>query len=607
MSISPSQTLALQRAYQALRSNRPADALSELGALLAAQPDWAEAWELLGHAHNAEGRPQDALAAFGRAAELAPRNASILNNLGNALLSLNRLAQALAAYDRALAIDPGLPEAHYNQGRALASLARTDEAIAAFEKTLKLRPQYYSAHVAYANALAQHGRYDDAKSAFDRAIALDPRNPMAHYNFGVAATAASRFDEATAALSKAGELAPDSKEIWLDLGNAWRGFGDNSKGIAAYRKALALDPAWPPAHQGLSETLWEEGEVEQHLASYRAARVGGHASPELSLGYAAALFRRGEHKDALHQAEAATYAQIPAARAMALTLLGRINAAQGDWDACFAALDRAVSEFPTNDEARGARVDANLRFGRPDQALADVERCLQMAPQSQLQLARWSLCLRELGDPRYEQMVDCQRLVRVFELPTPPNYDRAAFFEELVERLMELHTAKARPLGQTLRNGTQTFGNLLARTDPILVALRQSLLSCVRDYSDGLPQDAPRNLLVRRAQGFDFSGSWSVCLAQSGFHTNHVHPMGWISSALYLRLPKATADENRKEGWFKLGESDMSLGPRDVPQRFIKPEPGMLVLFPSYFWHGTVPFTADEQRLTVAFDAVPKT
>jgi hypothetical protein len=31
----------------------------------------------------------------------------------------------------------------------------------------------------------------------------------------------------------------------------------------------------------------------------------------------------------------------------------------------------------------------------------------------------------------------------------------------------------------------------------------------------------------------------------------------------------------------------------------------MLVLFPSYFWHGTVPISGNQTRLTVAFDAVP--
>jgi Putative 2OG-Fe(II) oxygenase len=30
-----------------------------------------------------------------------------------------------------------------------------------------------------------------------------------------------------------------------------------------------------------------------------------------------------------------------------------------------------------------------------------------------------------------------------------------------------------------------------------------------------------------------------------------------------------------------------------------------LVLFPSYFWHGTVPFESSADRLTIAFDVVP--
>jgi hypothetical protein len=37
----------------------------------------------------------------------------------------------------------------------------------------------------------------------------------------------------------------------------------------------------------------------------------------------------------------------------------------------------------------------------------------------------------------------------------------------------------------------------------------------------------------------------------------------------------------------------------------VRPELGLLVLFPSYFWHGTLPFHSDQPRLTVAFDVVP--
>jgi hypothetical protein len=34
----------------------------------------------------------------------------------------------------------------------------------------------------------------------------------------------------------------------------------------------------------------------------------------------------------------------------------------------------------------------------------------------------------------------------------------------------------------------------------------------------------------------------------------------------------------------------------------IKPREGMIVLFPSYFYHRTIPFESAEERITLAFD-----
>lgn len=108
-----------------------------------------------------------------------------------------------------------------------------------------------------------------------------------------------------------------------------------------------------------------------------------------------------------------------------------------------------------------------------------------------------------------------------------------------------------------------------------------------------------------KSHQFAFAGSWSCLLHPSGYHANHVHPQGWISSALYFDLPRAVTNAEFREGWFKLGQSNLALGESDVPVRFIRPERGMLVLFPSFYWHGTVPFSGSDSRLTVAFDVVP--
>ena len=38
----------------------------------------------------------------------------------------------------------------------------------------------------------------------------------------------------------------------------------------------------------------------------------------------------------------------------------------------------------------------------------------------------------------------------------------------------------------------------------------------------------------------------------------------------------------------------------------VRPEEGLLLLFPSYFYHGTVPFEAAEPRISIAFDVLPE-
>jgi uncharacterized protein (TIGR02466 family) len=106
--------------------------------------------------------------------------------------------------------------------------------------------------------------------------------------------------------------------------------------------------------------------------------------------------------------------------------------------------------------------------------------------------------------------------------------------------------------------------------------------------------------------GFSFAGSWSVRLKSQGFHTNHIHPQGWISSALYIALPDEVRAATDTAGHIQFGVPPVETGLTLPPRRVVKPELGQVVLFPSYMWHGTVPFTSNEPRITVAFDLVPQ-
>jgi hypothetical protein len=197
--------------------------------------------------------------------------------------------------------------------------------------------------------------------------------------------------------------------------------------------------------------------------------------------------------------------------------------------------------------------------------------------------------------------------VRPSRLPTPPGWpDLAAFLADVKRSLDRLHKPDGHPLlFQSLRHGTETTEELTRSADPAIRALFAAFAAPIRDYLAHIGH-GPDPLRRRNNGSWRFNGSWSVRLRRSGFHNNHVHPRGWISSACYIDLPASMASSASREGVLTFGEPGIATSPPLQAQHAVRPEAGMLVLFPSYFWHGTVPISGDETRLTVAFDVVPE-
>jgi len=212
-----------------------------------------------------------------------------------------------------------------------------------------------------------------------------------------------------------------------------------------------------------------------------------------------------------------------------------------------------------------------------------------------------SIAWRMTGDARWSWLEGDERLVRTYDLLLG---ERA--LDDLAAKLRLLHAGSGRFLDQSVRGGTQTDGPLFSRLDPEIRTLRETVETAVADYRAGLPPiDASHPMLRhRRDRRLRFAGSWSVRLSGAGFHSNHVHSQGWISSAFYVSVPP---DLPPDQGWLTLGEPQAELG-LDLPALHrVEPRPGRLVLFPSMMWHGTLPF-AQGERLTVALkphDNVP--
>jgi hypothetical protein len=240
-------------------------------------------------------------------------------------------------------------------------------------------------------------------------------------------------------------------------------------------------------------------------------------------------------------------------------------------------------------------------------ALRLTEKAVPRMKLDQAALAVYELALRANDDPRAEHLADYERHIQIFDLDVPQGYSTMAEFNAALNvHLDTMHTDRREPVDQSLRHGTQTAPSLLRGRNVLIAALRQRIEEAVGAFIARMPhKDTDHPLASRRGTGFAFAGSWSSRLGDRGFHANHVHPQGWISSCYYVAVPDAVLDPSAKQGWIKFGEPSFKIAIRDMVRRTVQPVPGRLILFPSYMWHGTIPFHAAAARTTIAFDAIP--
>jgi predicted Zn-dependent protease len=502
--------------------------------------------------------------------------------------------QHAEALDRIARFPLADPAAALGTGLALLRADYPEMLLPAARKLAARHPKSPEAQQLLGLAARASGESAQALAAFRAAAALAPRDGLIAHS--LARTALEAGEPAAALFAAAAPLAPQDSGIPLGHAAALLAEGRPGEGIALLTRILAANPLWLDGHRSLAALAGQMG--EDPLASVTAALARHPRSAELhhlaiSLALQARDLACGEA--ALGAAEAALGPQ----RWLSL-LAGHVASEQGN----LAAADPHFAAAGDPADANEAWMHARhlIRRGEPQAAAALLEPLIS-APGGNT-LALWpylALAWRMTDDPRAAWLESDPRLIGVYDIGLLPN-ELAA----LASHLRALHHAKAEPLDQSVRGGTQTDGNLLLRTQPPIRDLKARLLAIVERHIAQLP--APEHpspirhptLPAARAP-VRIAGSWSVRLTDAGFHTDHVHPQGWFSSALYVALPETLgAGAADHAGWLSLGEA-RDLVPCLAPLRLVEPKPGRLVLFPSTLWHGTRPFPAGE-RLTVAFD-----
>ena len=592
----------LETAMRALQAGRLPEAEAACRGVLAANPADVQALQVLGVVLRHSGKLEEAEASFRRSVDLAPSNPEFRTNLAQLLGARGRTDESVAHFQRAIADQPRFRPAHLGLARLANRVQRHALAEQHARQLIAIDARDSEAWSALGTALHGLGRLSEARSAFQRALTIAPNYGAAHYQLaatlaeeeralealehvGAAARAGiahrglvltraralmqlDRYDEAERALLEIVRGTPDDVEVQTLLVQLRHVRGDQDF-ARALREAATRPGALPAVRAAYADTLRRSGDLAGSEQLLRELLREHGPLPALMSSLATVLQETGRHAEAVSYSRAAAEAQ------------------------------------PHSTPLAENYVAALLCAGDPRAALPTIERFRQLTPLDQRWITYRADASRQLGESLFDEWCDLERLVRVYDIEPPPGYASIEAFHETLRPLLEArHRQAMHPLDQSLRFGTQTSRGLLVDNDPVIKAFLSALEAPMASYQAEIGRDDAHPLLARNTDAAKMVGCWSVRLKRGGFHVNHIHPQGWMSSAYYVSVPAEVEDTEARSGWIKFGEPRFAM-PGATAGRFVQPRAGRLVLFPSYLWHGTTPIHGDEARLTVAFDAVP--
>jgi len=333
------------------------------------------------------GAVAEAAARYSQVLSFDPKNVDALCLLGMAASQQKQFAQSVEVLRKAVKVAPRHAPAHNLLGAALKELGRAEEALKSFDRAISHQPDVMEPYVNRADLLMALNRPAEAVATYDRALAVRPNFFEGWCNRGVALEAMGRLEDAVASHDRALALRPDLVPAHANRGNALAALGRHDAAVESFDRALAANPDFAEIHLNRGNSLARLGRRDEALASYARALA---IRPDL----AEAEFGRGiVFRDRCRLAEAV---------------------------ACF---DRAIA-LNRNPAVRGLlhshRAELLNLLGRFPEALADVQRCLEVAPDDDQAL--FAISLIELLHGRWSQAWPKYERRIALGVGVPPNY-----------------------------------------------------------------------------------------------------------------------------------------------------------------------------------------
>lgn len=416
----------------------------------------------------------------------------------------------------------------------------------------------------------ERGDWPQAATVFGQVVRAEPTAAQAWLGLAIAALEQKRFRLAGQALEQARSLAPADPYVAANLAGLLRVQGRSGDAVALAQQASDQLPDEPLVQ--LNRWL-----LEQDLGALDAAAEGYST-----------LVRQWPQMPKVHYH------------------LGHVRLVQGRFAEAAASLHQALELQPGDVAAHQALVGLHLQRGEAELALQRLEARRRQRPYDGYDLALRCIALRNLGRAaEAAPLDDTGRWLGVHRLEqAPQGWSSVAAFNAAILDYVRQHPDLGEHHGQATRNGRR-IENLLENASGPIPPLAWWILGCLRGTLEALRQRP--HPLGRLIDGALELRGWAVLMHEGGYETPHLHPSGLLSAVYYAAVPEVVQRNDDEAGNLCFGVPDpMFPLSQPLPPQSITPQPGLLVIFPSWHWHHTVPFSSEQPRLSLAFDLFPQ-
>ena len=502
--------------------------------------------------------------------KLEPDNFIYLDIYGLILNEEGKYFEASKVLEKAISINNSKAEIYNNLSISYKNLGKNKKAIDILHKALKLKPNMYSSNT----------------------------------NLAINYIEINDFENATKYLHQSIKIRPKSKNLYLKLSEIYFKLGKIDEAISSLRSILSFIPEDAQTYNHLFNLEWQNdnhinviNEIililkNQNIPDFELLKILLNSSkiPEV-------LIKSTECIDEIIKSHPLNKDYL-SVKAQLSEKTYNFDEAYGIYKKLSKLPEHKIDYIKMTFFAKSRKNSLNqINQHIEDLSKKEIESINLVDINNAISLKLH--ILKSLNNENYNNFVNYNKHLYQKEIETPVGWkDLKTFNRELDQDLIKFHNKNKAPIDRAVNNGSHTIGNLLEENKEIksFNTLRLILDKHMQNYILSNPNISNR-LKNQKHKDLNLIGSWSVSLNKKGFLASHIHPKAFLSSAYYVKIPEKQDEKNA--GYIHFGQPTPNIF-KLQPDLFIKPKEGLLLIFPSYYWHGTVPY--DDNRVSISAD-----